>query len=101
MHIPQEITLELCRIINKNVVEYDKATVEILSKLGFCMLSTPKSLFFSVNKRPGFGGFHVCSGLNPPNDPVVSYHSPDKSEAKKRVKLIYDMTGRGYYPNLT
>ena len=35
--------------------------LEILPKLDFCMLTTPKSLVFSVNKRPGFGGFHVCS----------------------------------------
>ena len=94
----KKLLLSYAELLTKTLSNMRRRQLEILSKLGFCMLTTPKSLFFSVNKRPGLGGFHVCSGLNPPNDPVVLYHSPDKSEVKKRVKLIYDMIGRGNYP---
>ena len=76
-------------LLKKTLSHMTRRQLEILPELGFCMLTTPKSLLISVNKRSGFGGFHVCSKLNPPNHPVVLYHSPDESDVKNRVKLIY------------
>lgn len=76
--------LKLAKIFYKMPAAHVKKVYD----LGFCLSTTPKTLYFDVGRAE----FTLCHGLNQANSTIVFLHSPDRSEIMEHGGSFLRMT---------